>query len=220
MSFRRVFSSSVGTKLLIGVTGLLLVAYLVLHLAGNLLVLAGQDTFNQYAHTLVSNPLTVPVEVALALLFLVHIYKTVRMWFSNQSARPLRYQQKKWAGHTSRKSVSSTTMIWTGLITLVFVLIHLSQMKYGAFYQIGDPAIRDLYRTELEVFASPLWVAVYVICMVVIGFHLRHGISSACQSLGLSHPIYTKRIVVVGTILAILIGGGFALIPVWVYLTR
>jgi succinate dehydrogenase / fumarate reductase cytochrome b subunit len=93
-------------------------------------------------------------------------------------------------------------------------------MKYGAFYQIGDPAIRDLYRTEVDVFSSPLWVAVYVICMVVIGFHLRHGISSACQSLGLSHPIYTKRIVVIGTILAILIGGGFALIPLWVYLTR
>jgi len=220
MSFRRVFSSSVGTKLLIGVTGLLLFAYLVLHLAGNLLVLAGQDTFNQYAHTLVSNPLTVPVELALALVFVVHIYKTVRMFLGNQAARPFGYQQKKWAGHTSRKSVSSTTMIWTGLLTLVFVVIHLSQMKYGAFYQIGDPAIRDLYRTEVEVFSSPLWVTIYVVGMVLIGFHLRHGISSAFQSLGLSHPIYTKRIIVVGTVLAILIGGGFALIPIWVYLTR
>jgi succinate dehydrogenase / fumarate reductase cytochrome b subunit len=56
--------------------------------------------------------------------------------------------------------------------------------------------------------------------MVLIGFHLRHGISSAFQSLGLDHPVYTKRLVVIGTVLAILIGGGFAIIPIWIYLTR
>src|SRR5215813_1147260 len=109
MSLRRVFSSSVGTKLLIGVTGLLLFAYLLLHLAGNLLVFAGQDTFNGYAHTLISNPLTVPVEIALLLVFIVHVYKTVTNWFSNQRARPIGYQRKEWAGHTSRKSIGSTT---------------------------------------------------------------------------------------------------------------
>src|SRR5262249_24813188 len=83
MSLRRVFSSSVGTKLLIGATGLLLFAYLLLHLAGNLLVFAGQNTFNEYAHMLISNPLTTPVEVGLLLVFLIHVYKTVTMWFAN-----------------------------------------------------------------------------------------------------------------------------------------
>ena len=217
---RRVFSSSVGTKLLIGLTGLLLFGFLITHLAGNLLVLAGQDTFNAYSHALVSNPLVLPAEIALLLIFVLHIYKTVVMWTKNRLARPTPYEEKKWAGYKSRKSVSSTTMIWTGLITLVFVVVHLAQMKYGAMYQIGDPPIRDLYRTEVDVFSSPVWVGVYVVCMVLIGFHLRHGISSAFQSLGVDHPVYTKRLVVVGTIVAILMAAGFAIIPVWVYLTR
>jgi succinate dehydrogenase / fumarate reductase cytochrome b subunit len=220
MSFRRVFSSSVGTKLLIGITGLLLFLYLVLHLVGNLMVFAGQETFNHYAHFLISNPLVVPAEIALLLLFLLHIYKTLTMWAANQRARNVGYEKKSWAGHTSRKSVASTTMIWTGVLVLVFVVVHVAQIKYGAWYEIGDPPIRDLYRTEVDVFSSPVWVAVYVVCMVLIGFHLRHGISSAFQSLGADHPVYTKRLVVLGTVLAILIGGGFAAIPLWVYFTR
>jgi succinate dehydrogenase / fumarate reductase cytochrome b subunit len=220
MSLRRVFSSSVGTKLVIGTTGLLLFAYLVLHLAGNLMVFAGQETFNHYAHFLESNPLILPAEIGLLLLFLIHIFKAVMMWTKNQAARPVPYEQKSWAGHTSRKSLASTTMIWTGLAMLVFVIVHVAQIKYGAWYQIGDPPVRDLYRTEVEVFTSPIWVGVYVVAMGLVGFHLRHGISSALQSLGVSHPVYTKWIVAIGMMVAILIGGGFALIPVWVYLTR
>ena len=220
MSPRRVFSSSVGTKLLIGATGLLLFLYLVLHLAGNLMVFGGQELFNHYAHALISNPLVVPVEIGLLLVFLIHIFKTVTMWTKNRAARPVAYEQKSWAGYTSRKSVASTTMIWSGVATLAFVIVHVAQIKYGAWYQIGDPPVRDLDRTEIEVFSSPIWVAVYVVAMVLIGFHLRHGIASAFQSLGASHPVYTKRLVVIGTIVAILIAGGFAVIPVWVYLTR
>ena len=219
-TFRRVFSSSVGTKLLIGITGLLLFAYLLLHLAGNLLVIAGPETYNEYSHMLISNPLTVPVEIGLLLVFLLHVYKTVMNWVSNQTARPIRYQKKKWAHDKSRKSISSTTMIWTGLVTFLFVLVHLKQFKYGAWYQIGDPPIRDLYRTETQVFSEPVWVVIYVICVVLVGFHLRHGISSAFQSVGADHPVYTKRLVLWGTIFAILIGGGFAVIPLWVYLTQ
>jgi succinate dehydrogenase / fumarate reductase cytochrome b subunit len=142
------------------------------------------------------------------------------MWTANQRARPVRYAQKTWAGHTSRKSVASTTMIWTGLATLVFVVIHVAHIKYGAWYEIGEPPVRDLYRTEVEVFSSPIWVGIYVVAMVLLAFHLRHGFSSAFQSLGASHPVYTKRLITLGTLLAIVIGGGFAVIPIWVYLTR
>ena len=219
-SFRRVLSSSVGTKLLIGLTGLLLFAYLILHLAGNLIVFAGQDTFNGYSHALISNPLVVPAEIGLILVFLLHILKAVTMWFRNQAARPAGYVRKTWAGHTSRKSLSSTTMIWTGLVILVFVGVHLQQFKFGPWYEIGDPPVRDLYRTEAEVFTSPIWVGLYVFCMVLVGLHLRHGISSAFQSLGVSHPVYTKRLVTAGTVVAVLIALGFAIIPIWVYVTR
>jgi succinate dehydrogenase / fumarate reductase cytochrome b subunit len=219
-TFRRVFSSTVGTKLLIGVTGLLLFLYLILHLVGNLLVFAGQDTFNAYSHALISNPLVVPVEIGLLIIFLLHVYKTVRNYLRNQAARPIGYEQKAWADYKSRKTISSSTMIWTGLVTLLFVLIHLVQFKYGAFYEIGDPPIRDLYRTEVEVFSSPVWVAIYVVSVILVGFHLRHGIWSAFQSLGMNHPTYTRRITAWATVIAIIIGGGFAIIPVWVYLTR
>jgi len=218
-SFRRVFSSSIGTKLLIGLTGLLLFAYLLLHLAGNLLVFAGAGTFNKYAHALVSNPLVIPAEVGLALIFLLHIYKAVTMWLRNQAARPVGYAQKSWAGHTSRKSVASTTMIWSGLVILLFVGVHLQQFKFGVWYEAGDPPIRDLFRTEAEVFASPLWVAIYVVCMGLVGLHLRHGIASGFQSLGIDHPVYTRRLVVAGTLIAVLIGLGFAVIPIWIYVT-
>ena len=220
MSFRRVFSSSVGTKLLIGLTGLLLFAYLLLHLVGNLMVFAGPDTFNHYAHALAGNPLVVPAEIALLLLFLLHVFKTVTMWTANQRARNVGYEKKSWAGHTSRKSLASTTMIWSGLFTLIFVVVHVAHIKFGAWYDIGDPPIRDLFRTEVEVFSNPFWVAVYLFAMVLIGFHLRHGISGAFQSLGADHPVYTKRLVAFGTVLAVLIAGGFAIIPIWVYLTR
>ena len=99
-NFRRVFTSSVGTKLLIGLTGLALFVYLVLHLAGNALVFLGPDTFNEYAHTLISNPLIVPIEIGLLLIFLVHVYKTVTMWLGNQRARPVGYAEEACAGHT------------------------------------------------------------------------------------------------------------------------
>jgi len=157
MSFRRVFSSSVGTKLLIGISGLLLFLYLVLHLVGNLMVFAGQETFNHYAHTLISNPLVVPAEIALLLIFLLHVYKAVTMWIANQAARPVSYQKKSPAGHTSRKSLSSSTMIVTGSIILLFIVVHVKQFKYGAYYaSAANPAVRDLYRTEVEVFQLDL----------------------------------------------------------------
>jgi len=219
-NFRRVFTSSVGTKLLIGLTGLALFAYLVLHLVGNALIFVGPDTFNEYAHALISNPLIVPIEVGLLLIFLLHVYKTVAMWLANQAARPVKYQKKAMAGHTSRKSVASTTMIVTGTLTLLFLLVHVKQFKYGAYYpSAGNAAVRDLYRTEVEVFHQPAWVAFYVLCTALVALHLRHGISSGFQSIGLDHPVYTRRLVTWGIIGAIVIGGGLAVIPILVYLT-
>ena len=217
----RIFSSSVGTKLLIGLTGLALFAYMVLHLAGNAIVLLGPETFNEYSHRLIANPLIVPIEIGLLLVFLLHIYKTVTMWMRNKAARPIGYQKKEMAGHTSRKSLASSTMIASGIILLLFVIVHVKQFKFGSFYLVqGSDSVRDLYRTEIEVFRQPLWVLFYVIGPLVVGLHLRHGVSSAFQSLGLDHPRYTRRITAVGIAFALLIGLGLAAIPVWVYFTR
>jgi succinate dehydrogenase / fumarate reductase cytochrome b subunit len=220
MPSRSVFSSSVGTKLLIAITGLGLFLYLVLHLAGNLMVFLGPEVFNEYSHGLLSNPLLIPAEIGLLAIFVMHIYKTGAMWLGNQRARPERYRMKRMAGHTSRKSLASTTMIWTGLATFVFVIIHLKQFKYGAWYQTADQGMRDLYRLEVELFRNPATVALYIVGMLLIGLHLRHGVSSAFQSLGIDHPRHTRRILAAGVVAAILIAGGFAVIPVWFYFTN
>lgn len=217
----RVFSSSVGTKLLIGLTGLALFLYMLLHLAGNAIVFFGPEMFNDYSHRLISNPLIVPLEIGLLLVFVIHIYKTITMWMRNQAARPVRYARKERAGYTSRKSLASSTMIASGLFLMVFVIVHVKQFKFGSFYlAAGSDSIRDLYRTEIEIFQQPFWVIVYVIATLLVGLHLRHGIASAFQSLGLDHPRYTRRLVAAGIALAILIGGGLAIIPVWVYFTH
>jgi len=204
-------------KILIGVTGLALFLYLIIHIAGNLLVFAGPSFFNKYAYTLESNPLIPVIEIGLLLIFLAHVYKTVTMFLGNQQARPVRYMQKKPAGYTSRKSLASTTMIFSGLWLLLFIIIHVKAFRYGTEYQWAEGG-RDLYRLEIENFANPLIVAFYVLSMIVVGSHLWHGASSALQSLGLDHPRWTPRIRATAKVLAVFIAGGFITIAVWAYL--
>ena len=213
--------SSVGAKLLIGLTGLALFLYLILHLAGNALVFAGRDIFNEYSHTLISNPLIVPIELGLALIFVVHFSQAISNYLKNRAARPIGYVKKVAAGRTSRKSLSSSSMIVSGLVILLFVVVHVKQFKYGAWYQTAGPeSIRDLYRTEVEVFSQPVWVAFYVIATAIVGLHLRHGIASGFQSIGLDHPVYTRRLTAVSILFAVLIGAGLGFIPLYLYFSR
>ena len=211
--------STVATKVLVGLTGLSLVGFLCVHLAGNLLLYFGPETFNAYSHALISNPFVIPLELGLLALFVVHVLQAATNWWSDRSARPIDYQVKRGAGGRSRKSVASSTMIWTGSIMFVFVAVHIATMKYGAWY----PAVihgedgRDLYRLVREVFQHPGWVAFYVGCMGVIGFHLWHGFSSAFESLGLNDRRLTPKVVALGRILAVIVGAGFLCIPLYLY---
>jgi succinate dehydrogenase / fumarate reductase cytochrome b subunit len=219
MSSRRsFFSSSIGSKYLIALTGLSLVGFLILHLAGNLLVLVSPDAFNKYSDRLIHNPLLIPAELGLLALFLLHVYKTVRLWFGSRDARPTSYARKKWAGHTSRKNLASTTMILTGTFLFVFVLLHLVTFKYGPHYATADhPGQRDLYRLVIEVFSKPGYVVFYVVSMVITGFHLWHGASSAFQSLGIDQAGLAPKIRAAGWGLAVVVAGGFLIVPVWVF---
>jgi succinate dehydrogenase / fumarate reductase, cytochrome b subunit len=216
------FTSSVGTKILIGVTGVLLFTYLLIHIAGNLLVFFGPDVFNNYAYVLeVQNPLLLPIEIGLLLLFLLHIYKTIRMYIGNQAARPVRYAKKKWSGKPSRKSIASSTMIFTGLWLVAFLLIHVKAFRFSPEYEwVGGPGGRDLYRQEMENLSNPLVVAFYVLSMIVVGSHLWHGFSSAFQSLGVDHPKVTPVLLTAGKVFAVAVAGGFIVIAVWVYLQQ
>src|SRR5580704_798918 len=213
------FASSVGTKIVIGITGFALFIYLITHIAGNLLVFLGPTVFNQYSHTLLSNPLIPVIEIGLVLIFIIHVYKTVRMFLSNQQARPVRYVQKKYAGRPSRKSFASSTMILSGLWLLTFLVIHVKQFKYGAEY-VTTTGVRDLYRLEMENFASPLLVTFYVLSMLVVGSHLWHGISSSLQSLGLDNPTWTPRLLAAGKVIAVLLAGAFIFIALWAHLSQ
>jgi len=214
-----VFASSVGTKILIGLTGLALVIYLLIHIAGNLIIFLGPAAFNKYAYTLEGNPLIPIIEIGLLAVFLVHIFKTVKMFMQNQSARPVRYQKKTRAGWPSRKSFASSTMILSGAWLLLFLVIHVRVFRYGPEYE-WPAGGRDLYRLEMETFANPLTVAFYVASMLVVGSHLWHGASSAFQSLGVENGTWTPRLLVAGKVLAVAIAAGFIAIAVWAYVVN
>lgn len=213
----RLLSSSIGSKLLIALTGLGLIAFLVVHLSGNLLFLVSAEAFNEYSHALVSNPFIYAIEAGLVAVFLVHVFKTVRLYAGSKSARPERYAVTRRAGGRSRKSLASSTMIFTGLVILVFVILHLRAFKFGAWYQ-AEGGIRDLYRLQTEIFSKPGYVVFYMVSMVFIGSHLWHGVSSAAQSLGIDHPKYSPKIIWVGRALAVAIAGGFFFLPLYTYL--
>lgn len=220
MQTAKAFSSSVGSKFLIAFTGWALAVFLIAHLAGNLLFIAGPEAFNEYAHMLISNPLVYVAEAGLLVIFLLHIYKTVTMAMANRAARPSRYAQKTWAtrkNDRSRKSLASSTMIVTGIILALFVVTHLLTFKFGAYYESAE-GIRDLYRLQLAVFSHPGYVVFYVIAMTLLSFHLWHGVSSAAQSLGIDNPTWTPRIVFIGRALTVFLGLGFALLPVYTFL--
>jgi succinate dehydrogenase / fumarate reductase cytochrome b subunit len=219
MRFRgRALGSLVTTKLLIGATGILLFLYLILHIAGNALVFFGPEVFNTYSDKLISNPLVVPVEIGLVAVFLIHLFKAVRMTFQNQAARPIAYVQKKRAGGASQKTIASSTMIVTGLALFIFVPIHVWTFKYGPEYQYGASAMRDLYRLEVENFSSPVVVGFYLLAMALVGMHLWHGVASSFQSLGISGPRFTPFIRNLGKASALIIAGGFSVIALWVFL--
>jgi succinate dehydrogenase / fumarate reductase cytochrome b subunit len=220
MPSRRSFlSSTVGSKLLVGVTGLSLVGFLIVHLIGNLMLYLGPETFNHYSHKLISNPLVYPAAAGLVAIFLLHAWKTIQLTLSSNSARPTPYASKRGAGHTSRKTIASSTMIWTGLFLVLFIPFHVFTFKYGAFYESVEPGVRDLYRLVVEIFHNPAYVALYVVGMIVIGFHLWHGAASTIQTLGGDTPRVTPIVRRAGLALALLLTIGFISIPLFIFVT-
>jgi succinate dehydrogenase / fumarate reductase cytochrome b subunit len=108
-------------------------------------------------------------------------------------------------------------MILTGVTILAFVIIHLRSFKYGPHFVEQATGHRDLFRVMVEAFQNPLFVGFYVVSMVLIGMHLNHGISSATQSLGLANRRVGHSIVLIGRVLAVAIAGGFAVLPIYLF---
>jgi succinate dehydrogenase / fumarate reductase cytochrome b subunit len=211
------FSSSVGSKYLVAFTGLSLVGFLIVHLAGNLMIYVSPEAFNHYSDTLIKNPLVIPAELGLVAIFLLHAFKAARVFLGARTARPVEYEKKEWAGHTSRKSWASSTMIASGIFLLLFVPFHLKTFKYGAYYETAEPGVRDLYALTVEVFQSPGYVAFYIVSMVIVGLHLWHGIASAFQSLGIDRSGWAPVLRRIGWTVAIVLGVGFVSIPLYFF---
>lgn len=227
MAQRNPILSTVGRKVVTALTGLAFFIFLIGHLAGNLLIFAGADAFNSYSHKLISlGGLLYLAEAILLAVFVGHAFFAVLMTINNRRARSHRYEVSGRQGSPSRMNSSSRTMIWTGIVLLVFTVLHLITFKFGPdqeegyVAQINGEQVRDLHRLVIEVFQEPVYVIWYVAAMILLGLHLRHGIWSAFQSLGAYHPRYTPVIYTMGVLLALVLGIGFLFIPVWIYLGR
>lgn len=225
MANQNPFWSTVGRKVVTALTGLAFFIFLIGHLAGNLLILVSAEAYNAYSHTLISmGGLLYVAEAILVIVFVGHAVFAITVTIQNRRARSHQYQVSKGQGPPSRMNSSSRTMIWTGLVLLVFTVIHLMTFKFGPDEDQGYVAVangeqvRDLHRLVVEVFQEPVYVIWYVVAMILLGFHLRHGIWSAFQSLGAYHPRYTPIIYVLGVIFAVVLGFGFLAIPVLIYL--
>ncbi len=215
------FGSSIGRKQMVAVTGLLLCGFLVGHLAGNFLLLVGSDAFNLYAHKLFSlGPLLYVIEAGLLGIFLLHLGLAIKLNIENIKARggAKRYVVKKNTGRGS--TFMSDTMPWTGLILLVFVILHLKNLKFGTYYTtiVDGVEMRDIYKTTMENFQDLSTVVLYVIAMSAAALHTAHGFASSFQSMGWNHGKYFKNVKRIGYLYAVAVGGGFSTLAIYCFL--
>lgn len=221
--FVELFSSTLGRKLLMALTGLFLILFLAVHLAGNLQLLKddGGMAFNIYAKLMTTNPLIKFVSYTNYALILLHIVVAIVLTQQNRTARGA----QGYAKTTGKSSTwSSRNMGILGTFLLIFIVIHMkdfwAQMHWGgiptATYEGHEP-VKDLYNIVSLAFAQGWYVALYCICMVALSFHLWHGFVSAFQTLGLNHMKYNPVINFVGKTFAIVVPALFALIPIMMF---
>ena len=214
----RSFLNSVIKKQFMGISGLLLCGFVLAHLLGNITLFIGSDAFNKYSHALISNPLIYLAEAGLVAIFLVHMFFAAKLVLENRAARPIPYavpRQRSGRGAT----FASSSMPITGFLTLIFLVLHIRALKYGAYYEVELQGVvmRDIYRTTIEYFQDPLNVLWYVVAVSSLGFHVSHGFWSAFQSLGLNHPKYMPKIKLASSAFGILVAVGFSSLAIFCY---
>ena len=207
----RLTGSSLGKKFVMGLSGLALVGFLFVHLAGNTLLFADRDghAFDHYEQTLTGNPLLPLAELALAALFALHIVFALRVTAQNRAAKGQGYQA---ASKARTRSLGSTSMIYTGLLILGFLVIHILDFRVGKLVRDEGYSMAGMVREKLT---SPLWAGIYVLGVAALAVHLSHGVRSAIQSLGVSHPNLNPWLVRAGWAVALLLGLGFLSFPIY-----
>lgn len=210
-------NSSIGKKFTMAVTGSFLIIFLIVHLIGNITLFFGPDAFNGYVKALdVIKPLIRVIEVVLLAIFILHIFNGFRLWLENKNARPTRY---KINGSSENSTVFSRLMFVTGSIVFIFLVLHLGTFFWR--FNVHDPAglaSNHLYFDIVVSFFKIWWyVLLYVIAVVLLGFHLNHGFQSAFQTFGWNHKRYFPIVQKVGTIYAIIMALGFASMPIYFF---
>ncbi len=206
--------SSVGKKVITGVTGFALMGFIIAHLIGNLTLFIGPAQFNGYAHFLESilyGWFVIAFELVMLFVFLFHMIAAITVaWTDRRKARTEGYRYARNAGGKSRKTLSSTTMIYTGILIILFVIGHIYLFKI-------NPSHENLYATVSAAFSGIGFTAFTMIIMILLGFHLCHGFWSAFQSLGWTNDKYLPVLTRIALAFAVIMAIGFFVIPVYMY---
>jgi len=209
--------SSITKKIVMACAGLFLVVFLLVHLGINLTLLRndGGEWYNDASEFMSSNYLIKIFEVFLFGGFILHFLVGIILTLKNWASRPVGYLRS----NKSKTEFFSKYMIWTGLIIVIFLAIHFMNFYFVKLGLVPVPEgvsdKHDFYNMVINLFASPLYSGIYIVLMLLLGFHLFHAFQSAFQTLGLNHNKYNYTIKVVAVIYALIISIGFSIIPVY-----
>jgi len=217
-------TSSIGRKLIMSLTGLFLIVFLIVHLLGNLQLLAndGGESFNSYAYFMTTNPLIKTVSWGLYAFILLHAFLGIAIWWKNKAAKGSSYA----VSSDSKVTWASKNMAILGTLLLAFIFIHMGdfwfKMKFTdqlAMVTVSgmETQVKDLYAQVAYTFENPIMVGAYLVGMLVLALHLWHGFQSAFQTLGINHSKYTPIIKTVGKIYSVIIPLAYAIIPLYYF---
>lgn len=223
MNTSKPLQSTIGRKVIMAVSGIFLMLFIVVHLGGNLTLFVSPELFNSYAHHLESlGPLLYVAEAGLLAIFLFHVITAFMVTAEKKRARPDRYEVTASKGGPSKNTIASRSMIYTGIILLLFIPAHIWMFKFNAgdafqYNEVDGKHIKDLYGVVASAFQNPYIAFGYAGVMLLLGLHLRHGFWSALQSLGAMCPRGSAFIYTAGLVFAVLMAGGFLILPLWFY---
>ncbi len=215
------FQSQVGRKILTGLTGFLLVFFIIFHLFGNLAIFGEPDAMNSYSHFLHQlGPLLWIARIGLLAIFVIHAWIGISIWLRKRKARPQDYKVYSSKGGPSKQSLSSRSMAFTGVVLLIFVVFHVNTFALGDMgtATLADGTqVHDIKTLVIDTFQSPFYAFGYTFVMILLGAHLAHGIWSAFTSLTLRSKKASAVIYTIGVIVAVLLAVGFLFIPLYIY---
>ncbi len=216
MSFSGFFCSSIGKKVVMAFTGVVLGGFLAGHLLGNFQIFQGQDALNHYGELLHSMPKVIwTVRSCMLIVLLLHITQAINLWVLNRHARgSISYRCKE----KVQASTASLYMVHTGMLIALFIVLHLLHFTFQAFHpeysqMIDSQGRPDIYSMVIRGFQNPWYSGGYALCLIFLGYHLSHAIPSFFQTLGLDHPKYLPLINKGGLMLAVVLTLGYLSIP-------